>query len=83
MAKNSRTGMSKAYEFPEQVKFILMALLLVKNSHLMHILNLTFPEQIYLFQVFFQNKVTKIFLSGHLPVHMSVVTHQGINLPLS
>ena len=32
--KNSRTGISKVYNFPEQVKFILKALLVVKNSHL-------------------------------------------------
>ena len=42
LGKNSRTGISKAYDFPEQVKFILKGLLAVKNSNLMHIFDLIF-----------------------------------------
>ena len=34
--KNSKIGISKAYNFQEQVKFILKALLVVKSSDFVH-----------------------------------------------
>ena len=40
LGKNSRTGVSRAHDFPEQVKFIVMTLLLVKTLTLY----ISFPE---------------------------------------
>ena len=36
--KDSKIGISKTYDFPEHIKFILKALLLLKNSDLIHTL---------------------------------------------
>ena len=51
-----------------------MALLLVRNSDLMHIFDLIFPEQVCLFTNLFPEKGKKNFPGGHLPVHMSTFT---------
>ena len=55
---------------------ILRALLLVKNSDLMHTFDLIFPEQVCsFFQRFFQSRLKKI--PNFLPVDMSTVTLPG------
>ena len=66
--KNSRAGISKAFNFLEQVKLILNSLLVVKNSDLCA---LTFPEQqVHLFPKLGQT----IFPGRHFPVYISTVT---------
>ena len=57
LCENPRTGISKAYDIPEQVRFIVKTLVLVKNCDPVHIFDLIFQEQVCLFQIFFQNNV--------------------------
>ena len=57
----SRTGISKAYDFLEKVKFIPNALLLVKNNDPMHIFDRDFSRIDMSFLKIFQKKDQKIF----------------------
>ena len=72
--ENSRTYISKAYDFPEQVKFIIKALILVKNSDFMHTFDLIFPEQVCLLPNTFPEQGQKVFLGRHISFYLSTVT---------
>ena len=67
---NSRTGISKAYDFPEQVKFIPKRCPFNEKQWPHAYL---FQNRCVFFQIFFQNRVKK-FLGSKLHVYISTVT---------
>ena len=61
----------------QKVKFMPEALVLVKNSDLMHVHDLIFPEQVYCFLYFSRTGSKKISLVGTSPFICLLLHPQG------